>query len=211
MNLSGKVVIYKSLKEIVDPRHTAVVVIDAQNSLVNSIYNREEFLRNLKLFIQEARSKNIPVVYCRVTIPPRNYLSSWRAFNLMTRFNVDSLEKLPKFLDLDNPESEINAEIAPIEGEVVLSKTTTSIFVWTNFESLMRNRSINTILFTGIATEVGVDSSARDASNLGFYTIVVQDCVSTRDTKEVNDWALKILKKVCLVLPSAEILAEWRQ
>ena len=127
----------------------------------------------------------------------------------MKRFGVDSLEKLPNFFDLNNPDSEINSEVAPVDDEVVIQKTTTSMFVGTNFESLMRNRGIDTILFTGIATEVGVDSSARDASNLGFYTIVVQDCVSTRDTEEMNEWALKILKKVCLVVPSTEIVAEW--
>jgi nicotinamidase-related amidase len=209
MNFSGKTIIYKNLKEIVDPIHTALAVIDVQNTLVDSIYNREEFLHNLKVFLQHARNNNIPVIYCRVTIPPKAYLSSWRAYNLMTRFGVDSLEKLPKFFDLNNPESEINAEVAPMKDEVVIAKTTTSIFVGTNFESLMRNRGIKTILFTGIATEVGVDSSARDASDLGFYTVVVQNCVSTRDTKEMNEWALKILKKVCLVVPSKEIMAEW--
>ena len=192
-----------------EPKHTALAVVDVQNSLVNSIYNREEFLQNLKLFIQQARKNNIPVIYCRVTIPPKAYLSSWRAFNLMKRFGVDSLEKLPNFFDLNNPDSEINSEVAPVDDEVVIQKTTTSMFVGTNFESLMRNRGIDTILFTGIATEVGIDSSARDASNLGFYTIVVQDCVSTRDTEEMNEWALKILKKVCLVVPSTEIVAEW--
>jgi nicotinamidase-related amidase len=46
---------------------------------------------------------------------------------------------------------------------------------------------------------------------MGFYTIVVQDCVSTRDTKEMNDWALKILEKVCLVAPSKKIVAEWKR
>ena len=210
MNSSGNTVIYTSLKEIVDPKHTALAVVDAQNSLVNSIYNREEFLQNLKLFMQQARKNNIPVIYCRVTIPPTAYLSSWRAFNLMKRYGLDSLKELPNFFDLNHPDSEINADVAPVDDEVVIQKTTTSIFVGTNFESLMRNRGINTILFTGIATEVGVDSSARDASNLGFYTIVVQDCVSTRDTKEMNEWALKILKKVCLVVPSTEIVAEWK-
>lgn len=192
-----------------EPKHTALAVVDVQNSLVNSIYNREEFLQNLKLFIQQARKNNIPVIYCRVNIHPKAYLSSWRAFNLMKRFGVDSLEKLPNFFDLNNPDSEINSEVAPVDDEVVIQKTTTSLFVRTNFESLMRNRGIDTILFTGIATEVGIDSSARDASNLGFYTIVVQDCVSTRDTEEMNEWALKILKKVCLVVPSTEIVAEW--
>lgn len=104
----------------------------------------------------------------------------------MKRFGVDSLEKLPNFFDLNNPDSEINSEVAPVDDEVVIQKTTTSMFVGTNFESLMRNRGIDTILFTGLATEVGVDSSARDASNFGFYTIVVQDCVSTCDTEDMN-------------------------
>jgi nicotinamidase-related amidase len=50
-----------------------------------------------------------------------------------------------------------------------------------NFGNMMRNSYITTLIFTGIATEAGIESSARDASNRGFYPVVVSDCVSSID------------------------------
>lgn len=204
MDSSGKPSIYLSLKEIVDPGHTALVVWDTQEGLVDSIFNRKQFLANLKSFIAAARKNHIPVLYTKITFPPNGYESPWRTFMLMKRYGIDTIEKIPKFLT-----SEIQAEIGPVGDEPVIAKPTPSIFIGTNFEYMMRNRGIDTVLFTGIATEIGIDSSARDCSNRGFYTIVVQDCVSSSD-KEMHESALKALKTICLVTPAADITTEWR-
>lgn len=204
MDSPGKPPIYLSLKEIVDPGHTALVVWDTQEGLVDSIFNRKQFLANLKSFIAAARKNHIPVLYTKITFPPDGYESPWRTFMLMKRYGIDTIEKIPKFLT-----SEIQAEIGPVGDEPVIAKPTPSIFIGTNFEYMMRNRGIDTVLFTGIATEIGIDSSARDCSNRGFYTIVVQDCVSSSD-KEMHESALKALKTICLVTPAADITAEWR-
>lgn len=204
MDSSGKPSIYLSLKEIVDPGHTALVVWDTQEGLVDSIFNRKQFLASLKSFIAAARKNHIPVLYTKITFPPDGYESPWRTFMLMKRYGIDTIEKIPKFLT-----SEIQAEIGPVGDEPVIAKPTPSIFIGTNFEYMMRNRGIDTVLFTGIATEIGIDSSARDCSNRGFYTIVVQDCVSSSD-KEMHESALKALKTICLVTPAADITAEWR-
>lgn len=66
-------------------------------------------------------------------------------------------------------------------------------------------RGITTLIFTGIATEFGVESSARDASNRGFYPVVVSDCVSSMD-KEAHERSLKNLDKLAIVKSSGELL-----
>jgi nicotinamidase-related amidase len=86
---------------------------------------------------------------------------------------------------------------------------TLSIFIGTHFEYMMRNRGIRTILFAGLRTEIGIDSSARDAVNRDFYTVVVEDCVSTID-EELHESALRTLRRVCLVVPSRDIIKEWK-
>lgn len=53
--------------------------------------------------------------------------------------------------------------IHPRKEEAVITKHTTSIYIGTNFERLIRNAGKTTVIFTGIATELGVESSARDA------------------------------------------------
>jgi len=69
----------------------------------------------------------------------------------------------------------------------------------------MRNRHITTLIFTGIATEFGVESSARDASNRGFYPVVISDCVSSID-KDSHERSLTNLAKIVIVKKSSEIL-----
>ena len=61
------------------------------------------------------------------------------------------------------------------------------------------------MIFAGIATEYGVESSARDASNRGFYPVVVSDCVSSTD-REAHERSLMNLEKLVIVKHSAEIL-----
>lgn len=200
---------YKSLKEIVGTDHTALVIWDVQNALVSSIFNKEEFLQNSKLLIKAARSNKIPIIYTKITPLPGDYESSWGTFMLMRRYGVDDPEKLPQFWKGATPESEIHNEVNPMAGDLIIKKHTPSIFIGTHFENMMRNRGINTILFSGISTDIGIDSSARDSANRGFYTIVVQDCVSSSD-KEMHEAALKTLGRICLVLPSKDIMEEWK-
>lgn len=209
MKALGKPPIYKNLQEIVSPKHTALVIWDVQNALVDSIFNREEFLQHLQLLIKDARSNNIPLIYSKITPLPIEYESPSRIYMSMKMYGVDDPEKLPLRMQPGSPGAEIHAEVSPVADDVVINKHTASIFIGTHFEHMMRNRGINTILFAGISTEWGIDSSARDSSNRGFYTVVVGDCVSSSD-KKMHDSALVTLKRVCFVVSSGDIRKEWK-
>jgi nicotinamidase-related amidase len=208
MKTMGKQVILKSLKEIVNPEHTALVLWDCQNALVNNIFNRDEYLANLKTLLAAARRQKISVIYTKITPLPAGYQSAWNIYQSMKRFNVDDPSKIPVFMKPGSPEAEINAMVAPAEGDVILNKHTANIFFGTNFEQMMHFRGIQTILFTGIATEYGVEHSAREAAIRGFYTVVVSDCVSSSD-RTTHEMALKIIPRLCLVVSSQDIIKEW--
>jgi len=202
--------IYKNLKEIADPKHTAVVVWDVQNALVNAAHNKDEFLKNLAAFLKSVRANNVPVIYTKITPLPMEFMNSWELFIAMKRFGVSTVEELPDLVKKRGiPESEINAAVAPQGNEIVLNKHSTSIFIGTHFEYLMRNRGIGTIIFTGISAEIGIDSCARDSGNRGFWTIVATDCVSSRSL-ENQQATYKTLEKMALLLPSADIMKEWK-
>lgn len=208
MKTLGKLTIFENPKEIANPEHTALVLWDCQNGLVDHIFNRDEYLVNLKALLTAGRRHRIPVIYTKITPLPAGYQSSWSIHQAMKRFGIDDPSKIPVFMKPGSPEAEIAAALAPVEGDVVLNKHTANIFFGTNFEQLMRFRGIQTILFTGIATEYGVEHSAREAAIRGFYTVVVSDCVSSPD-KTAHEMALKIISRMCLVLPSKDIIKEW--
>ena len=202
-NING-VILYENLKEIVDPKHSCLVVWDVQNGLVDRIFNKEEFLSSLKPFIEILRGK-MPVFYTLITPLPRPFTSSWSLYSMMRRFNVDDVNKLPSFMAPGSQERMIPAAIEPKSGDVVLEKSFASIFLGTNFEFMLRNRGITTIIFAGIATEIGIESSARDASNRGFYPVVVSDCVSSMD-REAHERSLKNMDKLFIVEKAATLL-----
>ena len=196
--------VYKNLREIVDPSHSCLVIWDVQNGLVDRIFDKEEFMIKLRNFIERLRN-NITIVYTLITPVPRYFASSWSSYLMMRRFNVTDINKLPSFMSIGSKEREIPEVIKPVDSDIVLEKSTASIFIGTNFEHLMRNRGITTLIFTGIATEFGIESSARDASNRGFYPVVVSDCVSSMD-REAHERSLKNMVKIVIVEKSADIL-----
>jgi nicotinamidase-related amidase len=209
MKTFGKLEIFDSLGEMVDPEHTALVLWDCQNALVNVIFNREDFLKNTKALLAAAREKKIPVIYTLITPLPPGYQSASGIYQAMKRFNVDDPTKIPVFMKPGSPEAEVNADLSPDEGELVINKSSPSIFFGTNFEQLMRAREIRTILFTGIATEMGIEHSARESAVRGFYTIVVSDCVSSPDPT-THEASLKMMQRLMLVVPSRDVLKQWK-
>ena len=199
-NING-IEVYENLKEIVDPKHSCLVVWDVQNGLVDRIFNKEEFMTSLKPLIEILHDK-MPVFYTLITPLPRNFVSSWYLYSMMRRFNVDDVNKLPSFMTPSSQESMIPETIKPKNGDIVLEKSFASIFRGTKFELMLRNRAITTIIFTGIATEMGIESSVRDASSRGFYPIVISDCVSSMD-KEAHERSLRNMDKLIIVEESA--------
>lgn len=56
-----------------------------------------------------------------------------------------------------------------------------SIILGTDFEAMVRNAGVTTIVFTGIRTEYGIESIARDAVNRDYYSVIISDAVSSND------------------------------
>jgi nicotinamidase-related amidase len=199
---------YLDLKDIVDPAHTALVVWDVQNLLVARIFNQTEFLNNLKTIIEAARKAGIPIIYSKIVPLARAYEAPSKTLMMMRMFGVDDPAKLPLFMQPGTPDAEIHKTVAPQENDMVMDKHTANIFIGTHFEPMMRNRGIETLIFTGISTEIGIASSARDAGNRGFYTVVVKDAVSSMDEK-MHRSCLEVLERVVLVEPCQKIIESW--
>ena len=98
--------------------------------------------------------------------------------------------------------------IPALENDIVIPKNTASMFVGTNFELILRNAGLTTIVFTGIATEFGVESSARDASNRGFFPVIATNAVSSFD-QEAHKRSLANMANMMILLSSDEIVKLW--
>ncbi|BDC17181.1 isochorismatase family cysteine hydrolase [Acidianus sp. HS-5] len=177
------------LKKFIRKNNSVLVVWDVQEALVSSIFNREEFLQKLKELISAARQYNVPIVYTRITPLPERFQPPY----MRRTFNPGDIVK----------------DVYPQEGDVVLYKNTASIFVGTNFELMLRNAGIQTIIFTGIATDIGVETSARHAQTLGYLPVIAKEAVSSSD-KEAHERSLANMNRLMLVLENNEIIERWK-
>ncbi len=160
------------------------------------IFNKEEFSENLNSLVEAARELNIPVFFTTIQTLSKRFESS---------ANIYTLHKL----GFDRLYEQINTEdmeftIKPKQDEMVINKHTASIFIDTGFERMLRNAGIITIVFTGIATECGIESSARDAFSRGFYSIVVSDCVSSPH-KDGHTRSIENMNNLITIINSNEI------
>ncbi|MGC9183346.1 isochorismatase family cysteine hydrolase [Caldisphaera sp.] len=192
---------YNSYEELFKPSNSALIVWDVQNMLVQGIFNKEQFMNSLNNLINSARSLNIPIFYTKITPLPERFESPVRKFLLSRWGRKASWGNDPNLYEL---------AIKPEKNEIVINKNTASIFVGTNFELMIRNAGITTLVFTGIATEIGVESSARHAFNLGFLPVIAEDAVSSSD-KESHERSLANMKKMLIVMKSEEIISYWEK
>jgi nicotinamidase-related amidase len=73
---------------------------------------------------------------------------------------------------------QIVPELGPREGDVVVTKRNWGAFYGTDLELQLRRRGVRTIVLGGIATNFGVESTARDAYERGYAQVIVEDATS---------------------------------
>ena len=150
MQKIGDKIIYNTLEEILDPSHTALVLWDVLRAFEKIIFNKEEFSKNLNPIVELARKSNIPIFFTSVQTLSKRFESSANIYTV-DKLGFDRL--FQQFADMD-------FTIKPKQDEIVINKHTASIFIDTGFERMLRNAGIITVVFTGIATEFGIESSA---------------------------------------------------
>ena len=102
-------------------------------------------------------------------------------------------------------ESRIIAEIAPQGDEIVLPKTSSSVFNSTNLDYFLRNIGIEDVFVTGFLTDQCVDHTVRDGADRGYYMTCVHDAC-TAETEARHDTALEAFKGYCRTLTTDEVL-----
>jgi nicotinamidase-related amidase len=98
-------------------------------------------------------------------------------------------------------------EVRPGADEMVLPKTSSSLFNSTVFAYVMRNMGIDTVIATGFLTDQCVDHTIRDGADRGFRMICASDACTT-DSRERHEAALGLFKGYCRRATTAALVAE---
>jgi len=112
----------------------------------------------------------------------------------------------------DDPhDREIVEELKPQPKDIVFQKRRPDGFVGTDLDLILRSNGVRTILIGGVATEGGVEGTARTARNLGYDIVVLKDCVGSRN-RELHELALKLMEQTHFDIATAGEVAEiWRR
>lgn len=94
-----------------------------------------------------------------------------------------------------SPEYEIIDAVRPRPGEIVVGKSTVSAFVSTGLDSILRSWGARTLLLAGVLTEVCVGGTARHAADLGYDSLIVDDCCASTDAT-VHDVELRTFRRL---------------
>lgn len=152
---------------------------------------------NLRRILDRCRESSIPVVHVRVMNRSGDSQdTSWR-------YKCMGIRVPPGHKD-----AEIIPELAPIGDEIVIDKTTSSVFVSTNADFLLRNMGVDTLIMTGVVTNNCVESSTRNAGDLGYRVLLVEDATAAW-TQAGHDAAIRHLDhNFAIVKSTRQILEE---
>ncbi|MEO0361693.1 MAG: isochorismatase family cysteine hydrolase [Pseudomonadota bacterium] len=200
-----------------NPRETALLFVDVQNFCAHrdggefKDLSAAAFDRDYGRFFGELRNRVVPnmarvqtacrkagieVMYTTIeslTLDGRDRSLDYK----ITGFHVPKGSWDGKVID----------EIAPVGDEIVLPKTSSSVFISTHVDYILRNLGVRQLVVAGLVTDQCVESAIRDACDLGYLVTQVTDACLTY-TQERHDHSLKTIKGYCRQLDSDALIAE---
>jgi nicotinamidase-related amidase len=85
---------------------------------------------------------------------------------------------------------EVIDELKPVDGEIVIDNYSSSGFCGTPLDLILRNHGITNLVISGIATHVAVESTTREAFNMGYTVYTLEDCC-TSTTQQIHEWSIE--------------------
>ena len=117
----------------------------------------------------------------------------------------------PPFAPGTPPPHASASELAPgagfQTGDVLITKRHWGGFAGTDLEKQLKTRGIDAVVLTGISTNIGVESTARQGTGLGFAFVIVEDACAAADAESHNYSFEKIFPRLARVRTTADILA----
>jgi ureidoacrylate peracid hydrolase len=201
----------------IEPKHTALLFVDVQNynclpeggeyaglsaSEKESRYGdffrtlRGSALPNMVLLQQACRRAGVEVTYTVIesqTADGRDRSLDYK----ITGFNV------PK----GSPDAKVVKELAPTADEILFPKTSSSVFISTNIDYVLRNLGVKYLIVAGCLTDQCVDSTVRDACDLGYLVTLPTDaCATLTDERQAS--SLRNNRGYCRQITSRALLDE---
>ena len=197
--------ILEQFAEVIEPKHTGLLLWNVSAAAIARCYNGAAMLTNTKALLAKARESGVRVMYSK----PGPV--DWKSVGApMIRMRMKQMRVSdPNALTIPTAGAATFAQgLEPESDDIVFEEFLPNAFLGTSFEWWLRKYRLKTLILAGASIETGIDGTARDALNLGYYTVIVRDCVGS-PFKDTYDAALKSLERIFDIVDSAEITREW--
>ena len=188
----------------IEPASTALLLVDVQNAVYNDkqaairpefdAVARETVIPNLVKLVKASRAAGIEVIYTVI----ENLTKDGRDRSLDYKLSNISIAK-------GSWEAKVVDAVAPAEDDLVIPKTSSSLFNSTNVDYLLRNLGIEELVVTGFVTDQCIDHTVKDAADRGYYATLIRDACMA-NTRERHEAALSCFAGYCRMLTTAQFL-----
>ena len=150
---------------------TAIIVIDLQKGIVGipGAHPTSDIVHNASQLVEAFRKKQLPVVL--VNVNSRN--------EARTNVSFSGIQLPPDWAELIH---QLNVQ----ESDILISKKSWGAFLNTPLDAELKKRGVTQVVVIGIATSIGVESTARSAYDLGYNVTLISDAMTDRSLESHN-------------------------
>jgi biuret amidohydrolase len=146
-----------------------------QVGILSQIKKPDELTRQVRRVLTAAREVGVRVFFSRHLSLPKELMGMFQFRMAMVWQRVDSPEEVNPWFLRDAPGFQIVPELSPLPTEGVFDKLTMSAFEGTWLDFALRDCGINAFIIVGVATEIGIEPTARHGADLGYIPVLVTD------------------------------------
>lgn len=156
----------------------ALLVMDLQNPIIQSIENPSTIVSNVSKAIVQARVKKIPIIYMVVGFRPGvpEISEQNKSFSQLNNKSMWTAEFSAQW-------EQIHSDLSPRPEDIIITKRRISAFTGSDLEVVLRAQSVRHLILTGISTSGVVLSTVREAADKDFQLTVIDDCCADRDAE----------------------------
>jgi ureidoacrylate peracid hydrolase len=184
-----------------DLDRTALLVVDMQNAFASpggmldlagiDVAPARDAVANARLVCEAARSAGVPIIYLTIGYPEDGSTAGGPdSPNPQKELSLCLVRERPelrgKLLTFGTWDFQIVDELAPQPTDMVIVKSRYSGFHGTNLDSVLRSRGIRNLLLVGIASNVCVESTIRDAYFHEYWPVMIADATMPAGSAEIQ-------------------------
>ena len=199
-----------TLEEFIAPQKTALVMWDMQKGLAGRAVNIDRIKEAATRLLQAADKAGVLVIWSRHVLPPLDLTVGPFLLFLMKKQRVDHPDQLKPFMQEGMEEVEFLPGFTPARHHIVLEKSMPSLFVDTPLDLRLKARGITTVVLAGVATDIGIEFTARHALASGYYSVIAEDATGAY-TEEAHARSISFLRAWTPVVSTSDICGVWKK